>query len=328
MNLTQYISFFHRRRTEQLSAEEEEAFQQVQDPELNQELEKLWADSRSYQAGYEPDVERGLSRLKSRIEADRAREAKTVQLRPKPRRWVGIAATLALVMAFGVYWITTSGDDTNGLVYTTTANEQIQVTLPDESVVYLNEHSYLSYQQSVGERTVALTGEAYFEIAPNPDQPFVIHANSIRTTVLGTAFNLRAYPEEPTVEVEVKEGRVRMEDPQADQNIELKPMERGVFSTENQQLSKQPSPELNAQGWRSQSMVFRNAQLSKALEEIGRYYRVEFDLLNSELEECALSTEIKSDPLPDFLQVLETIYGLEVQKTGPASYTLSGGRCH
>lgn len=327
MKLSQYISLFHRQRTGQLRPEDQETLRHQQDPGLHQELEDLWSESLSYKSGYEPDVDKGFARLKSRMEADRAREAKAVQLRPRPRSWMKVAAAIALVVAAGAYWLINSGEASNGLVYTTGPAEQLQVELPDASVIYLNEQSYLSFEASEGQRKVSLAGEAYFKVASDPDHPFVIHANGVRTTVLGTAFNLRAYPDEPTVEVEVSEGRVRMENAQAAQQVELRPNERGVFSTNEQQLVKKPAPELNAQGWHSQEMTFRDAELANALREIGRYYKVEFKLGNAELNHCALSTEIKGDPLTDFLQVLETIYGLDVEQVDGDTYQLNGGRC-
>lgn len=327
MKLSQYISLFHRQRTGQLRPEDQEALRHQQDPMLHQELEDLWSESLSYKSGYEPDVDKGFDRLKSRMEADRAREAKAVPLRPSPRAWMKVAAAIALVVAAGAYWLINPWGQPKGLVYTTGPAEQLQVELPDASVIYLNEQSYLSFEASEGQRKVSLTGEAYFKVASDPDHPFVIHANGVRTTVLGTAFNLRAYPDEPTVEVEVSEGRVRMENAQAAQQVELRPNERGVFSTNEQKLVKKPAPELNAQGWHSQEMVFRDAELANALREIGRYYKVEFRLGNAELKHCALSTEIKGDPLTDFLQVLETIYGLDVEQIDGDTYQLNGGRC-
>jgi ferric-dicitrate binding protein FerR (iron transport regulator) len=327
MKLSRYISLFHRQRTGQLRPEEEEAFRSQQDPGLHRELEAVWSESRSYKSGYEPDVDKGFSRLKFRMDADRAREAQTVQLKSTSRKWMSIAAAIALVMALGTIWLVNRGQGASGMVFTTGPAEQLEVTLPDASVVYLNEDSYLSFDVADGKRQVSLTGEAYFKVAPDPGRPFVIQSNGVRTTVLGTAFNLRAYPEEPTVEVEVTEGLVRMENAQVGQQVELKPKERGVFKADEQKLVKKPAPELNAQGWHSQQMVFRDAALGNALEEIGRYYNVEFKLANKDLQSCALSTEIEGDPLPDFLQVLETIYGLNVEQVGASTYQLNGGRC-
>jgi len=327
MKLPQYISLFHRQRTGQLRPEDEHTLRNQQDTGLHQELEELWSESLSYKSGYEPDVDKGFSRLKLRIEADRAQETQPVRLKSTSRRWMSIAAAIALVMALGTFWLVNRGSGASGMVFTTGPTEQLEVALPDASVVYLNEDSYLSFDIAEGTRQVSLTGEAYFKVAPDPDRPFVIQSNGVRTTVLGTAFNLRAYPEEPTVEVEVTEGLVRMENAQAGQQVELKPNERGVFSADKQKLVKKPAPELNAQGWHSQEMVFRDAELANALREIGRYYKVEFTLGNAELKHCALSTEIKGDPLSDFLQVLETIYGLSVEQVGTATYQLNGGRC-
>ncbi len=327
MKLSQYISLFHRQQTGQLLPEDEDALRNQQDPGLHRELEELWSESLSYQSGYEPDVDKGFSRLKSRMDADQARDTQTVRLTSTSRSWMSIAAAIALVIAIGTLWLINRGQGASALAFTTGPAEQLEVALPDASAVYLNEDSYLSFDIVDGQRQVSLSGEAYFKVAPDPDRPFVIHSNGVRTTVLGTAFNLRAYPEEPTVEVEVTEGLVRMENAQAGQQVELKPKERGVFSSDELKLVKKPVSELNAQGWHSQKLVFRNAELGNALQEIGRYYKVEFKLGSQDLQSCALSTEIAGDPLPDFLQVLETIYGLDVEQTGASSYHLKGGRC-
>ncbi len=327
MKLSRYISLFHRQQTGQLRPEDADALTGQQDPTLHRELEEVWSESLSYKSGYEPDVDKGFTRLKSRMDADQAKDAQTVRLTSTSRNWMSIAAAIALVIALGTFWLVNRGQGASAQVFTTGPAEQLEVTLPDASVVYLNEDSYLSFDISDGKRRASLTGEAYFKVAPDPDRPFVIQSNGVRTTVLGTAFNLRAYPEESTVEVEVTEGLVRMENEQAGQQVELKPKERGVFRADEQKLVKKPVSELNAQGWHSQQLVFRNAELGNALREIGRYYKVEFKLRSKDLQSCALSTEIAGDPLPDFLQILETIYGLDVEQTGASIYHLKGGRC-
>lgn len=328
MKLLENISLFHRQRTGQLNAEDQKVYQEQRDDALYQELDELWAESKAYKTSYEPDVDKGFSRLKFRMEADKAREAKTVQLRTETRSWLRIAAAIALLVTAGGYWFFSQNSGSEGYVYTTAEGEQMEVNLPDGSTVYLNEGSYVSFETLNGERKVSFTGEAFFEVASNPEQPFVIQSNGVYTTVLGTAFNLRAYPNEPTVEVEVTEGLVRMEEPQATSALELRPKERGVFNMDAQKLFKKAAPELNAQGWRHQKMVFRDVQLAEALKEIERYYRVDIRLKNKKLQDCALSTEINADPLPTFLEVLETVYGLEIRQTGPDRYTLSGGRCN
>src|SRR5690606_2603405 len=70
--------------------------------------------------------------------------------------------------------------------------------LPDGSTVLLNNNSSLDFpQQFTGDtREVILKGEAYFDIKPDASRPFIIHTGKVKTRVLGTAFNIRAYPEE------------------------------------------------------------------------------------------------------------------------------------
>src|SRR5690606_25451661 len=77
----------------------------------------------------------------------------------------------------------------------TPAGGQYAITLPDGSKVWLNAASTLNFPQSFSpsERLVQLEGEAYFEIAHRPNQPFIVESNGQRIQVLGTHFNVKAY---------------------------------------------------------------------------------------------------------------------------------------
>lgn len=328
MNLSKYILLFHKKQTGQLSEEDAQALEAMRENDahrgLAEELGKVWSSAGAYKSAYEPDVETAWSRFKPRIEAN---EPRVASLRPRRRFRLAAAAAVLLLLAGGWWFYAVYSSDST-LAFSTLQNEMQEVALPDGSLVVLNESSYLSYEAVPGRRQVNLSGEAYFDVAPDPSSPFVITANDTRTTVLGTAFNLRAYPEETTVEVEVAEGRVRMEHrSKGDLGIELTPQERGVFSAAHQTLVKMPAPELNAQAWRTQRLIFRDAQLATALEDIERYYGVEFHLQNKALEDCALTTEIREEELSEFLDILEAIYSVEIGKRRSGYYIIQGGRC-
>ena len=93
----------------------------------------------------------------------------------------------------------------------TTNNETKQITLPDESIVWLNENTSLSYPKKFkrSERTVQLSGDAVFEVVSNPEQPFMVQSEALAVKVLGTKFNVKVR-KEITPSVHVLHGKVEV----------------------------------------------------------------------------------------------------------------------
>lgn len=327
MNVVEYVLLFHRKRSGQLRPEDEQALerQALESNALFQDMEQVWQASGRYKERYAPDEEAGLARFQQRLQLDRAAAARPAKLRPRRRPWLSVAAAVAMLVLAGWWLIGSYGGD-DGYAFSTEAGQTAELQLPDGSSVILNERSTLSYTDAPDQRKLQLSGEAYFEVEYNPARPFVIEANGTQTIVLGTAFNLRAYPKEGSVEVEVAAGKVRLQS--AEKAIELSPYELGVFQAKGGQLSKSPAPLLNAQAWRTRQLVFRNQSLGEALRSVSRLYQVELKLQNADLLDCKLSTQLQADePLSHFLQVLEAIYGLKAKKVNEQAYQLVGGRC-
>lgn len=327
MNVVEYVLLFHRKRSGQLRPEDEQALerQALESNALFQDMEQVWQASGGYKERYAPDEEAGLARFQQRLQLDRAAVARPAKLRPRRRPWLSVAAAVAMLVLAGWWLIGSYGGD-DGYAFSTELGQTAELQLTDGSSVILNELSSLSYTDGPNQRKLQLSGEAYFEVEHNTARPFVIQANGTQTIVLGTAFNLRAYPKEGSVEVEVAAGKVRLQS--AEKAIELAPYELGVFQAKGGQLSKSPAPLLNAQAWRTRQLVFRNESLGEALRSVSRLYHVELKLQNAGLLDCKLSTQLQADePLSHFLQVLEAIYGLKAEKVNEQSYQLEGGRC-
>ena len=89
---------------------------------------------------------------------------------------------------------------------------QYQITLPDGSIVWLNAASSLKYPAAFlqKQRKVQITGEAYFEVAKNPDRPFVVQVNDMEVQVLGTSFNINSYEDELVKKTTLLEGFVKI----------------------------------------------------------------------------------------------------------------------
>ncbi|MBK8878171.1 MAG: FecR domain-containing protein [Haliscomenobacter sp.] len=135
--------------------------------------------------------------------------------RLRPRRWWAAAASIAFLLLAAWWQISrqrTSMEEKDWIAIQTASGERQEVALPDGSTVWLNENTTLTYARNfLKRREVKLQGEAFFSVARLEKLPFTIFSKNLETTVLGTTFNVRAYPGEQQVEVSVNTGKVKVD---------------------------------------------------------------------------------------------------------------------
>lgn len=208
------------------------------EPEFPVNLPKAWAalDSR---------IDLGEDTLVAEPVVSTAKPALQVLPQPKMRNlnWVWSAAAAVAVLVIAAWWVFMRDTTPEPLAFSTLDNESRSITLPDQSKIVLNENSTFSYTFDGDTRKVILSGEAFFDVEKDAKHPFVIETGDVQTRVLGTSFNIRAYPDEEKVKVSVKTGRVEMRKventlKEANPVLELRPGNTGVYSTENASLKK------------------------------------------------------------------------------------------
>jgi len=154
---------------------------------------------------------------------------------------------------------------------------QYQIILPDGSHVYLNAASSLKYPTRFekNERKVSLTGEGYFEITKNPQQPFIVNSFNQTVKVLGTHFNISSYANEP-VKTTLAEGIVQVSS--TTQITTLKPGEQSIVNPNGIKVkSIDPLGEI---AWKDGSFVFNQTNLKTVLVQLSRWYDVDVDYSN------------------------------------------------
>jgi ferric-dicitrate binding protein FerR (iron transport regulator) len=158
---------------------------------------------------------------------------------------------------------------------TTPRSGQYQLILPDGSHVWLNNVSSIRYPTSFrgSNRTVELIGEGYFEIASHPAQPFIVKVNGQEVEVLGTSFNIMAYPDEPAVQTTLLTGEVKVE--AGSTSVQLHPDEQAQWSGAGhiKVLTHVPSQEIVS--WKNGFFYFGRASLKEVMRQLARWYDVE-----------------------------------------------------
>jgi transmembrane sensor len=154
---------------------------------------------------------------------------------------------------------------------------QYQLELPDGSQVWLNATSSIHFPTSFigNERRIEVTGEAYFEIARDPNMPFIVSVNNAEVQVLGTHFNVNAYDDEDNVKTTLLEGSVKFVN-DGNTNI-LKPGQQAQLTKEGmiKVVSNVDVDEVVA--WKNGMFDFDNARIETVMRQLSRWYDVEIE---------------------------------------------------
>jgi ferric-dicitrate binding protein FerR (iron transport regulator) len=212
----------------------------------------------------------------------------------------------------------TPGAGSSGTVYNTISTPrggQYTLELPDGSSVWLNAGSSLRFPTAFSgtNRMVQLTGEAYFEIAPHPSQPFVIAVFSNlpgrgdtlqKIKVLGTSFNVMAYADEPLVKTTLIDGAVRVEGHR--QCTSLIPGEQAQWGQSTGMQVVTDADVDAAIAWKNGYFDFNKADIQTIMRQLSRWYDVEVSFSGNGRNDKIFFGGIQRDlPLSSVLSILE-----------------------
>jgi len=182
---------------------------------------------------------------------------------------------------------------------------QFNIVLPDGSHVWLNAASRLKYPTAFTgkERVVELQGQGYFEIAHNADQPFIVDVNNTHIQVLGTRFDIMAYPDEQSLNTTLLEGAVRVQSGERQQL--LKPGQQSVLEYTTGQMFVRPADIDQTIAWKTGFFEFDNAGMNVIMRQVARWYDVDVAYGNGKNSRLFGGRISRSLPLSEILHMLE-----------------------
>ncbi|MEM1217884.1 MAG: FecR domain-containing protein, partial [Bacteroidota bacterium] len=211
------------------------------------------------------------------------------------------AASIALLVAALVaFWPDKNVDAP--LLASTADGQRTEVQLEDGSTVWLNERSELRFAWQDGERRAELTGEAFFEVMEMPDQPFIILAGDTETRVLGTSFNLRAYPEEEVVELDVETGLVSFTQAATPEKRLDIPAGKGAVASVTGLVEEEKA--VNAQGWRINELQYKDTPIAQVVAELEKQYKITLIVENKATLWCPISLRLRRESLEEDLKAV------------------------
>lgn len=257
-------------------------------------------------------------------------------------RYVAAAAVAGVLIAAAAWWWQPSGKTAHSPAISevsTRNGSRTSVQLPDGSHVWLNAGSKLTYSKDFGNnnREVNLSGEAFFDIAKNADYPFIIHTARMDVKVLGTRFNLKAYPDDKMTEATLLQGSIEASlKGRPGERIILKPTEKILVSDDSSALHtvKASEPVMAVKhltyyaeqedaivetSWMENKLVFRDESFASLAARMERWYGVTIRFADKQKEELRFTGVFAQENIQQALQALQmtaafnyTIHGTEI----------------
>ncbi len=285
--------------------------------QLFAQLKAYWNDKSVEEPAYSLQLETRLAWAKLETSLNAVEPKKN-----NSRAWllpaVKVAAALLPLLVF-LGWLAFEKPG-NGLETVQTGSMSKHIVLEDGSKVWINEHSTLEYPKHFAGslREVNLSGEAYFEVAASPENPFVIHLRQGTVRVVGTKFNIRSVQGETLVETSVISGKVEFLPPaapkdQAPRPMLLNPNSRASYNTQTGLLSVTQSESALDAAWKDGLLVFRETPMKEVARILQKHYRKPVILADSKLEDCPLTASFAGETLEEVLEI--------VALTGEFTYT-------
>lgn len=182
--------------------------------------------------------------------------------------------------------------------------------LSDGTTVNLNSGSKLIFPTVFNgkSRKVELIGEAFFDVTPDASKPFIVKTSAINIKVLGTAFNLQAYPESNEITTTLVHGKVVLESEStglSKQLAELKPSDRAVFHTDLKVINISSEEDLDKFiSWKDGKLVFYNDSIQEVAKKLENWYNVMVKVSNAELKHFRFTATFKDEPIEQVLDLM------------------------
>ncbi|MEZ4700483.1 MAG: FecR domain-containing protein [Rhodothermales bacterium] len=296
-----------------------QAWLQAHPEESGNELEQVWRMAGGAQGPAPAPDDARFADLRAAVLAE-TRTPRTAAPdrtpRPAPRmRRIWIAASLVALVALGV------AIGLRPVTLSAPARERLAATLPDGSRVELNSGSRLTYRRSFGwrARRVEIDGEGFFEVV-HDDTPFTVTTFNGHVTVLGTRFNVRAWPGEDHAETTVvlQDGRVRFSArARPDAPVVLAPGQMSRLAGTDEPTAPEPIDVDQRISWRDGGMTFIDQPIGAVLDEIERRFATRVAASPASLRQVRISLVLND--VQDAEQVLAAIArvrGYSYRKTG------------
>ncbi len=295
------------------------------------EMEQLWQKYANKNTQYQIDTEKALEQTLLKIrEIEHTEDVKVstslnwFSRHPNTSLLFKIAAVflLAVILFTGGYWglRVLNHKETAFITIHVPYGQKKIIVLSDCTKVWINSGSTFQYPLHFNNnRTVHLSGEAYFEVTKDPIHPFIVTTPTIKVKVLGTGFDVFAYPDEALVKTTLVHGKVAVY-PNFSKEITKKsillPGEQYILYRRSNTFDIiKVNPDIYTT-WRQNKLIFMDTPLKEVIKQLERWYNVKININDPVVEQFSCTVSFTREPLQKILNVLQDIIPIRITHSG------------
>lgn len=261
---------------------------------IKQQLD-IWENAKYKPSHFNPDTDTAFKKVLLKIE-------KKKQNGTFIRKVYRIAAVMFLFL--GIYFVSKSVLSEKYQTYSTTKKEIKKISLPDGSLVWINENTQIKHSYNNKNTHIILTGEAFFQIYPQKNNKFTITTEDITTEVKGTAFQVSH--QNNNTKISVTEGTVLVK--QKNKNIlSLSASEEFIYNNFSKKYTKQTFMHPNFLAWKTKTLSYQNTSLIQIIKDIEKLHHLKIKIIGKDLNICNITTTFDNISAMESLEILATL---------------------
>lgn len=286
-----------------------------EDKLLLDEVNEIWKNAEFNDYEIHDDKEKAWSKLSTEIETTQ----KTI-FKKHAYFSIKVVASLILLIGLGLLINQFVLNKSQNVILLSNRDSVKYIVLPDNSEIWLNSNSKVNYTETfVKNRTINLEGEAFFKVQPDSSNPFIIQLAQTEVKVLGTSFNIKAYPYDSVVVVSVKSGKVAFSSLLFNKKSTLLLANEVVsFNLNKNSISKSVVRNQNYTTWLTGKISFSNSSLFEIIGFLNDNYDENIIIKDKELEDILINVSFDNQSTIQILEVLKRIVDFEYLNSGDA----------
>jgi ferric-dicitrate binding protein FerR (iron transport regulator) len=280
------------------------------------EIKNYWKNMKNSRGEEKVNVDKAWEHLSNRLEEDKLiRSKKEVTFKPAYLLRIAAAVIIMATLTFtGKYIISNHYLSLKSVVATSSFEKNRVIELSDGSFITLNRDSKISFPDKFNSRRrkVKLTGEAFFEISPDSDRPFIIDARNGKVTVLGTSFNVITDNGKNEVEVLVASGRVMVVSENGARSLTLEPGELGVIN--NNTSSSMVNTDINYLAWNTEILTYEGTRLEDVFSDLQRVHNISVEVNNNDILNRQITSVFDNESAETIIKTICLSFNLRFEK--------------
>ena len=271
------------------------------------------------------DTDAAWSKMKARMGGTPVRALGSADKKSDRNYHWMIAASILVVMGIGFFAYKLMMPSSSSTTQLVAGTETKSDTLPDGSGVFMNKRTALTYTYDKKEKShrVNLRGEAYFNIQHEKEKTFIVDVSGVYVKDIGTAFNVKAYPDSNTIEVYVEEGSV-MFYTDTDSGVYLAAKGKGIFDKTTKTFNVEKAED-NVLAYKTRTFIFDNTDLQSVMLALNNVYDKKI-VLDQNLYNCHLTVSFNNEDIDEIAAVIAETLGLRTT-TSANEIRLEGQGC-